>query len=376
MSPLLRRLNRADDVDLRLLVSGGHLVPGQGMTVREIEYDGLPVAERVDIVLASDSPAGIAKSFGLACIGYADALERIAPDLLLLAGDRYEALAVATAALPRLLPIAHIGGGQLTYGSTDEQARHAISKLAHLHFTFTPDAERRLIQMGERPVTVHHVGSVEVDPEIMQGLPDIALLEQVIGVALVPPVFLVTHHPATADPQGSWESTLNLLDALDRFPDTTLVFTAPNVDHGSDKIHAALRQYVDRRGDRTVLVPSLGHVNYLGMVKHADVVIGNSSSGVTAAPMLRTATVNIGSRQEGREKAASVIDAGTSAAEIAKAIEAALDLTDSSFGPAPDYDEIEASLDRMVDLLTGVDLHMLTPKKSFDDTDDAGWKGI
>lgn len=365
VSPLLRRLREDPDIDLHLLVSGGHLVPDQGLTVRTIEEDGFTVDERVDIVLASDDPAAVAKSFGLACIGYVDALTRISPDILVLLGDRYETFAAAVAALPKGIMVAHIGGGQLTYGSNDDQIRHAITKLAHVHFTVTADDRRRLIQMGEDPDHVVEVNTIGLDPQVLNGLLTRQALEEDLRIDLGSPTFLITHHPATSDPAGSRKSLDGLLAALDRFAEATLVFTAPNVDSGSREIGDRLCAYVQRRGKNAAFMASLGQQRYLSLLKHADVVIGNSSSGVTEAPVVGTPTVNIGTRQDGRVKAPSVVDCGETADEIAAAITRCLSIEHPVATPVA-TSEIDRGLDQMVAVLKDVELAGHTTKRFFD----------
>lgn len=364
VSPLLRRLREDPGIDLRMLVSGGHLVPDQGLTVRTIEEDGHTVDERVDVVLASDDPSAVAKSFGLACIGYVDALTRISPDILVLLGDRYETFAAAVAALPMMITIAHIGGGQLTYGSNDDQIRHAITKLSHLHFTVTADDRRRLIQMGEDPRRVFEVNTIGLDPVVLNGLLSRTALEGELGIELGSPTFLITHHPATSDPAGSRESLDGLLAALDRFAEATLVFTAPNVDNGSREIGDRIRAYVRRRGERAAFVASLGQRRYLSLLKHADVVIGNSSSGVTEAPVVGTPTVNIGTRQDGRVRAPSVVDCAETADEIAAAIARCRSIGHSVANPVS-TSEIDRGLDRMVAVLKDIELAGHTAKRFF-----------
>lgn len=356
LRPLIDRLHKDQEIDLRLLVTGSHLLPHQGLTVRAIEADGYTADEAVDIVLASDTPTGVAKSFGLACIGYADALERLSPDILVLPGDRYEALAAAVAALPRLVTMAHIGGGQLTHGSIDDQTRHAISKLCHLHFVVTPDDRRRLVQMGEDPATVFQVGVISPDPSLFDGLMDRESTESALGIELSAPTFLITYHPATADPIRSSTGLAGLLGALDRFPQATMIFTAPNVDVGSREVAQSLREYVASRGRRTAFVPSLGHYKYLSLLRHSDLVLGNSSSGVTEAPMVGTPTVNIGPRQAGRLKAPSVIDCGDTAPEVLDAINRALSRKHVRGEFSAMIAEVDRNLDRLVEVLKKTDI--------------------
>lgn len=324
MLSVIRTLDDDPEIDLRMLVTGGHLVHGQGLTVQQVREDGFKVDETVQMVLASDTATGVAKSFGLGVIGYADALDRINPDILVVLGDRYEALAVAITAALRLLPIAHVGGGELTTGSTDDSVRHAISKLAHLHFTATEEFRQRVIQLGEDPTRIHNTGAPGLDTIRVLPLPERPALAEALGIKLNEPTMAVTYHPATADPAGSREGATGLLKALDRFPDATFVFTGTNVDHGGSSISDLIQEYVSQHPGRTTILPSLGQATYLSLVKHAAVVIGNSSSGIAEAPALHTPTVNIGSRQDGRPRAASVIDCGEASFEIEQAIRRAL----------------------------------------------------
>lgn len=368
--PLLAVIEACRDdpeIDLQVLATGGHLVDSQGLTVRQIEQHGFPVAETIEMVLASDTATGVAKSFGLGVLGYADALARIDPDLLVVLGDRYEALAVAITAALRLLPIAHIGGGEVTVGSTDDSVRHAITKLAHLHFTATEAFRQRVIQLGEDPERVHNTGAPGLDTIRTLPLWNREKLAASLGIALHTPIFAVTYHPATADPGGSVQGASGLLKALERFPEATVIFTGTNVDHGGSDIAGLIHRYVHDHHGRCAILPSLGQAGYLGLVKHADVVIGNSSSGIAEAPAVGTPTVNIGTRQDGRPRASSVIDCGASAFEIEAAIRQAMTprhrtITDMTGSPYGDGHAAE----RIVDVLRTVDLEGLTTKMFFD----------
>lgn len=324
LSAVLHALSNDPGIELRLLVSGSHLVAQQGMTLDAIAADGFPISERVAIVVASDTPVGVAKSFGLAAMGYADALERVAPDILVLLGDRYEVLAAAVAATFLRIPVAHICGGEVTAGSTDEGMRHAITKLSHLHFTATAEFRRRVIQLGEDPDRVHTVGSPGLDTVRTIKLLDRAALSAALGVELGTPTVAVTYHPATADPVGSRAGILGLLTAVDKLDRATVVFTGPNVDLGGPSADHELQDFINHRSDRMLMCPSLGQTTYLSLLRHADVVVGNSSSGLIEAPALGTPTVNIGTRQEGRPTSAATISCTEAATDIAAAIERAL----------------------------------------------------
>lgn len=353
--PLLRRLRSDSALDLKLLVSGGHLVPDQGLTYRQIESDGFIIDELIDVVLSGDRPVATAKSFGMACLGYSDALKRIDPDILIVLGDRYEALAVAVCCLVQGIVIAHVGGGQLSRGSIDNQMRNAISKLAHLHFTVSAADTDRLVLLGEDRSKIQEVGMPGIDSGVASQLLDRKSLGVEIGIELESPLLSVTYHPATADPSGTGNALDGLLDALDHFDNATLVITAPNVDSGSRDISGKLREYCHGRNARAAFVPSLGQRLYLSLMRNADVVIGNSSSGINEAPLLGVPSVNIGTRQDGRAKASSVVDCGESSTEIRAAIARCLT---EKFVVSPDegFEAVDRSLGEMIDRLKTVDL--------------------
>lgn len=358
MVPLLRRLRDDPETDLQIVVSGGHLVPDQGMTVSAIEADGFVVNERVDMVLAGDSSAAASKSFALGCIGCGDALDRLQPDIMVVLGDRYEVLAAVIAALPRLVPVAHIAGGQLSLGSIDDEMRHAITKLAHLHFTIEAEDRCRILRMGENPDAVFHVGMIGLDSSAMTDLLNKEEMESAVGIELRPPVLLVTHHPATADLADTRGSCSALLKALDHYPEATVVLTAPNVDTGAREIGESLRKYAASR-ERAIFTPSLGQQKYLSMLKIADAVVGNSSSGINEAPAFGTPTVNIGRRQEGRKRARTVIDCGDDSAEIADAIGRAL----AADRRGAVSEDTSRGLDLMVEKLKHVELLAIREKR-------------
>ncbi|HVV11196.1 UDP-N-acetylglucosamine 2-epimerase [Amycolatopsis sp.] len=326
LSGVLRRLHDDPDIQLHVLASGGHLVDSQGMTVHEIEQDGVPVDERIEMVLASETPTGVGKSLGLAIIGYTEAFSRLRPDVLLVVGDRYETLAAAVAALPHPVVIAHIGGGQLTYGSIDERARHAISKLAHVHFVLDSADRERVVQMGEDPAMVHVVGARLAIGDLLSRQE----VERVVGLPLRPPVFTVTFHPVTADEAETRTGIEELLSGLESFTNSTLIFTSPNVDIGSSYISSAIKDYVSRTAHRAAFISSLGRRRYMSLLSYSDAVIGNSSSGIIEAPGLHVPSVNVGSRQAGRRRASSVVDVACDATEITSGIKRALSIGKSN----------------------------------------------
>ncbi len=321
---LMREIENTPDLSLQVAVTGMHLSPEFGLTVREIEKDGFPVAARVDMLVSGDTPAAIAKSIGLGVIGFADAFARLQPDIVVLLGDRYEIFAAAQAALTARIPVAHIHGGELTEGAIDEALRHAITKMSHLHFVAAESYRRRVIQLGEAPERVFNVGAPGLDQMTKLAWLTRGQLEQALDLTLGSPLFLVTYHPATLGAVPTEQAIDELLRALDRFPAATLVFTLPNADAHGRAIAGHIKAYVDRHPANTRVFASLGQQRYLSLMREADIVIGNSSSGIIEAPALKRATVNIGDRQRGRLKAASVIDCGEASDAIAAAISRAL----------------------------------------------------
>ena len=256
LTPLLGELRRSPAVDLSLIVGGAHLSPEFGFTRRLIEEDGFNLDAEVEMLLSSDSPVGAAKSMALALMGVAESLQRLEPDVLLLLGDRYEVLAAAGAALLGTIPVAHVGGGEVTEGAIDESTRHAVTKLAHLHFVATGEFRRRVLQLGEHPDRVFEVGALGIDNVRRLRLLDRGELEADLG-RLGRPLFLVTHHPTTSRPEETGRGLMALFSALDRFPEATVVFTQPGADVGGRAFTAAIREYVAGR-PRATFVPTLG----------------------------------------------------------------------------------------------------------------------
>ncbi len=322
--PVLEGIRASDMLTLQLAVTGTHLCQGHGHTVDAIETAGFAADVRVDLVQAGDDAAEVTRALGRGVVGFADALEALRPDLLLVLGDRYEILAAVQAALIARVPVAHIAGGDITEGAFDDAIRHAISKMAHLHFVTNPDARRRVIQMGEDPEHVYLSGSPGIDQLLATPRLSRAALEEDLGFALRPRNLAITFHPATLDTADPADQLAALLAALERLgPDTGLIFTAANRDTGGDTLNAHLRDFVAAHAN-ACLHPSLGQQRYYSLVAEADAVVGNSSSGLYEAPSLGTPTVNIGQRQAGRPRAASVIDCAAETSAILDAIQAAL----------------------------------------------------
>jgi GDP/UDP-N,N'-diacetylbacillosamine 2-epimerase (hydrolysing) len=308
LSLLIKLVNEDPDLDLQLIATGAHLSETHGYTCREIEADGFVVDRKIDIDLRGDSPEDVARSMSIALISFAAVFKKNKPDILVLLGDRYEIFAVASAALLFGIPIAHIGGGASTEGAIDEAFRHSISKMSHLHFACAEKERKKIIQLGESPERVFNFGEPAVDIIKNVSLMDRDEFEESIGRKLKAKNLLVTFHPATLDPDDAGEQFSSLLQALDKLDDTLFIFTNPNADPGSGKISGLLSDYVLQNPEKALSFISMGQRRYLSALKFVDAVVGNSSSGLAEAPSFKIGTVNIGSRQDGRIKAESIID--------------------------------------------------------------------
>jgi UDP-hydrolysing UDP-N-acetyl-D-glucosamine 2-epimerase len=301
----LRELQARPEVDLRLIAIGAHLSPEFGHAVREIEADGLPVHERVECLLSSDSDVGMAKAIGVATLGLADVLGRMRPDVLLLIADRFELLAPASVAVALRVPIAHIEGGEVSEGAIDDAIRNALTKLAHLHFTPTENARRRVLAMGEEEWRVHRTGAPSLDHLRRRPLATRTEIEARLGVTLARPTVMVAYHPVTLAADTLCEADA-VFAALERLP-PDIVFCFPNADAGSRALIARARAFTEAH-PRARLFVNLNPVDYWALLAQVDVLVGNSSSGIMETPALRVPTVNVGRRQQGRERARNILD--------------------------------------------------------------------
>lgn len=307
LRPVITGVQEAHDLKLQLVVTGMHLSPEFGSTWREIEGDGIPIAARVEMLLGSDTAVGVTKSIGLGMIGFADAFATLKPDVVVLLGDRFEILAAATAAMLAAIPIAHLHGGETTEGAFDEAIRHAVTKMAQLHFVAARPYRDRVIQLGEAPERVFEVGGLGVDAMGQVERLSRNELERDLGTDLGGRTLLVTFHPVTLEPEGATAQFAALLEALDVCePDATLIFTMPNADTGGRELMRLVEAHVASR-PRAHAFTSLGQRRYFSLLAQVDAVIGNSSSGLLEAPSFGIGTLDIGDRQAGRLKAASVI---------------------------------------------------------------------
>ncbi len=366
--PLLRAIREAPDLRLHLIVSGSHLSPDLGLTVCEIEAEGFAIGDRVEMLLASDTPEGIATSMGLGVIGFAHSLQRFRPDILVVLGDRFEMHAAALAALPFVLPVAHHGGGEVTEGAIDEALRHSMTKLAHLHFPATEAYARRIVQMGEEPWRVTVSGALSLD-NLRHFRPLApAELEQRVGIPVRERGFLlVTFHPVTLEYQDAGQQTDELLAALAQVG-LPAVITLPNADTAGREVRQRVLAFAERQPN-VAAVENLGTHAYFTAMSLAAAMVGNSSSGIVEAPSFALPVVNIGTRQGGRLRAANVLDVGYGREEIANALRRAIssDFRQTLQGLANPYGDGNGAA-RIVARLREVELDARLVRKRFHDS--------
>ena len=321
---LLRAIDEDPEMDLLLYVTGSHLSPEFGSTVNQIEADGFRVARRIEILLASDTPSACSKAMGLALLGVGDALAEDRPAVLVVLGDRFEIAPVALAAVAHGVPVAHVHGGETSEGALDEYYRHAVTKLATLHFPATETYARRILQMGEDPARTHVVGAPGLDHLHRTPLLSRAALAEALGMPLERPTALVTFHPVTTERGRAGEQVEALLSALQAETPLRALFTKANPDVEGRAISRRIAAFCDTDPARFRLVDNLGTQRYLSCMRHLDLLVGNSSSGLTEAPSFGLPVVDVGTRQRGRVAAANVIHVDNDADDIRRGIRLAL----------------------------------------------------
>ena len=361
--PVLRAMSTRPQLDVAVIASGAHLLRDHGETIKMIEADGWPIAARIELPLADDTAIGASRAAARALDACAAVIEKDRPDILVVLGDRYEMHAAALAALPARVPVAHIHGGEVTVGSFDEALRHGITKLSHLHFASTPAAGRRIVQLGEEPWRVMVTGAPGLDALLAADRLPVTDLTEALGIGWDPAPVLVSHHPATLGPDEA-DELVAALTGIDR----PLIVTAPNVDPGGRTLRRRLEALVAERAG-SVLVPNLGDL-YPSVLASVAAMVGNSSSGIIEAPTFDVPVVNVGPRQDGRERAANVIDVPVDRHAIRAGIDRALDPTfrASLRGMTNPYGDGRASA-RIVDRLATVDLGDALIVKRFHDLD-------
>lgn len=324
LRPLIDKIDKDDELDLQLVVTGMHLSPEFGLTYKQIEEDGYQINEKIEILLSSDTPIGISKSIGLGLISFSECFERLKPDMIIVLGDRFEIFSAVTAAYVAKVPVAHLHGGETTEGAFDESFRHSITKMSYLHFTSTEEYRKRVIQLGEHPSRVFNVGAIGIENIKNMKLLSKEELEKKLNFTFGEKTALVTFHPVTLETSTSKKQFQNLLDALDEIENLKIIFTKTNADTDGRIINKMIDEYVNLNKDKATAFTSMGQLLYLSTMKYVDVVIGNSSSGIIEAPTFKVPTVNIGDRQKGRIQAESIINCKPEKEDILKAIKTAL----------------------------------------------------
>lgn len=371
MKWVLHEIQEDSDLELQIIATGMHLSPEFGLTYQAIEEDGFEIDEKVEMLLSSDTPVGVAKSMGLGTIGFAEAFERLDPDIALIPCDRFEALSAAQAALVARIPVAHVAGGEVTTGVIDESIRHALTKLSHYHFVSTDSCRKRVVQMGEDPERVFQVGAPDLDYLERADLLDRQEFESSIDFELGERSCIVTYHPVTLSEESPARAFEELLRALDAISHLRTIFTKSNADTEGRVINQMIDEYVEEHSGWACAFTSLGQRRYLSALHHVDVVVGNSSSGIIEAPAVPVPTVNLGGRQDGRLRARSVIDCKEKKESIQAALERALSQTfhDEIQNVSSPYGDGRTSK-RIKEKLKEVALGEAVLKKGFYDLDE------
>lgn len=364
---VLQEIRNTPGLELQLIATGMHLSPEFGLTYKQIESDGFRIDKKIELLLSSDTPVGISKSMGLGMISFAEAYAELRPDMLLVLGDRFEIFSAVSAAMVSRIPVAHCHGGEATEGLIDEPIRHSITKMSHVHFTATEEYKNRVIQLGEQPRTVFNVGALGIENINRLRLLGLEEFQESINFEIKDHLsFLVTFHPVTLESSSAEEQINELLQALSVYKEARIIFTKANADTDGRIINQLIDQYVAANQERAVCFNSLGQLRYLSALKHVDIVIGNSSSGLLEVPSFKKATINIGDRQKGRVKGESVIDCEADKTAIC----AAIDQANSEAFKATllyvvnPYGTENASV-KIVDVLQSIDLSDILKKKFY-----------
>ena len=319
---LLKEIEADSELKLQLIVTGMHLSPEFGLTYKEIEKE-FKIDKKIEILSSSHTSLDICAEMARVYEKFAPALAELKPDILVLLGDRYEIFGVAGVASIRQIPIAHIHGGETTQGAFDEAFRHSITKMSHIHFAATNEYTNRIIQLGEEPSRVFNVGGPGIENIKKLNLLSKEEFEKSIKFKLAKKNILITFHPVTLENSSAREQFNELLNSLDELEETNFIFTKANSDTDGDVINKMIDEYVSQNSQKAVAFASLGQLRYLSAIKFVDIVLGNSSSGLSEVPSFKKATINIGDRQKGRARASSVIDVRPDRKEILTAIKRA-----------------------------------------------------
>ena len=367
LSGIAKALNARNDVKLQIVATNMHLSERYGFTFREIEHDGLHIDYRVPMPADTDTPHDTVAAMSVCMRGFADAFEALRPDLLLILGDRYEMLAVASAAMIFRIPIAHIAGGTISEGAYDDSIRHSITKMSHLHLTETEECRHRVIQLGEAPERVFNTGAIGIYNILHTHFLSREELETELATPIPEKSLFVTFHPATLDAVPQNEQCANLLAALESRSDYKVFFSYPNNDTAGRIIIDMIEDYVRQNPERAYVRPSYGQIRYFSLMRFMKAAVGNSSSGIVEVPSLHIPTLNIGIRQNGRRRAASVVDCGVTLDEISRGLHRVLgaDMQQLARTVQNPYEQPD-TLQRIVDVVCNTPLEGITVKRFHD----------
>ena len=369
LSRLMRMIRDSQETQLQVIATNMHLSPKYGNTYKEIEKDGFTIDCKVPIIDDDGNNDSLSTVLEMSrgMKGYAEAYKELKPDMLLILGDRYEMLAAATAALIMRIPIAHISGGAVSEGAFDDAIRHSITKMSHLHFTEAEDYRRRVIQLGEQPNRVFHVGALGVENIKKLPLLEKDVIEKDINFKIDQNTILVTYHPVTLGDHTAEQDIKEFIEALNQRPDIRIIFTMPNSDTGSQSIVEAINNFVANNPERSIAYKSLGIIRYLSVMKEVSAVVGNSSSGLVEVPSFGIPTLNIGDRQKGRLSAESVLNCNTDCKSIIAGLDRVLSqefrtIAASAKNP---YDK-EGTAEAIYNVISTYPLEQLTQKHFYD----------
>ncbi|MGL4393465.1 MAG: UDP-N-acetylglucosamine 2-epimerase [Fusobacteriaceae bacterium] len=320
LKPLLIKLKKDLSFELQLIVTGSHLSEEFGNTYLQIEKDGFDITEKVQILSGSDSDVGVSKTMGLAMTKFADVLEKLKPDLIVLLGDRYELMAIASVATIMKIPIAHLHGGEATEGAYDEAFRHSITKMSYLHFAGAEEYRKRIIQLGENPERVFNVGAIGTENILNLKLLSKNELEKQLKVNLPEKYFVVVFHSVTLERQTSKDQIFELIKAIEK-SNVNVVFIKGNADSSGKIINDVIEKFIKENPEKYICFSSISNFEYLNLLKNSEGLIGNSSSGIAETPTLNVGTLNIGDRQKGRIQSDATLNCECISNEIVKNIE-------------------------------------------------------
>jgi len=364
---LMSKFKKSRNIELQVVVTCMHLMRKFGLTYREIENDGFKINYKVRMPIKHSVSKNIVRATALGMIGFSKAFNKLKPDLVVVLGDRFEILSAAFAAHSEKIPIAHIGGGESTTGVIDESIRHSVTKMSSFHFVSTKKYKQRVIQLGENPKNVYFVGALGVDRIKSIKLLSKKDLEKRINFKFGKKNIFVTYHPVSLNRYSEEKNIKAILNSVKKLKDAKIIFSSPNVDSGSDVILKIIKKFVNNNKNKSKLYKSMGDLFYLSSIKHSDLVLGNSSSGIIEAPTLKIPTVNVGDRQSGRIKADSIIDCFPSYLQITKSINKALSekFKKQVFKVNNPYD-VNKSADKIFKILKKINTKNILKKNFYD----------